>query len=196
MVDCQAKSSKCSDYLKYYVSDEAKVKVISQMPELVTKDTFKHGFKVRQAISQYVTKIPKALKEDYETLLDDKSYVTIENALYNLWSSFPEDRAKYLSKTRNVIGFSDKNVRLLWIVLNLNTPFYQADNKQGLYEELLSYTNERYDANLRIKAFQYLDLMRSCDERCQINLDNAKTHHNWRLVKFSKELSQKLQNKE
>jgi len=196
MVDCQAKSSKCSEYLKYYVSDEAKVKVISQMPELVTKDTFKHGFKVRQAISQYVTKIPKALKEDYETLLDDKSYVTIENAMYNLWSSFPEDRAKYLSKTRNVIGFSDKNVRLLWIVLNLNTPFYQADNKQGLYEELLSYTNERYDANLRIKAFQYLDLMRSCDERCQINLDNAKTHHNWRLVKFSKELSQKLQNKE
>lgn len=196
MVDCQAKTSKCSEYLKYYVSDEAKVKVISQMPELVTSDTFKHGFKVRQAISQYVTQIPKALKEDYESLLDDKSYVTIENALYNLWSSFPEDRAKYLSKTRNIIGFSDKNVRLLWIVLNLNTPFYQADNKQGLYEELLSYTNERYNADLRIKAFQYLDLMRLCDERCQVNLDNAKTHHNWRLVKFAKELSQKLQSKE
>lgn len=196
MVDCQAKSSKCSDYLKFYVSDEAKVKVISQVPELVTKDTFKHGLKVRQAISQYVTKIPKALKEDYETLLDDESYVTVENALYNLWSSFPEDRAKYLSKTRNIIGFSDKNVRLLWIVLNLNTPFYQADNKQGLYEELLSYTNERYNADLRIKAFQYLDLMRACDEACQLNLDNAKTHHNWRLVKFAKELSQKLQSKE
>ena len=196
MVDCQAKSSKCSEYLKFYVSDEAKVKVISQVPELVTKDTFKHGFKVRQAISQYVTKIPKTLKEDYETLLDDESYVTVENALYNLWSSFPEDRAKYLSKTRNIVGFSDKNVRLLWIVLNLNTPFYQADNKQGLYEELLSYTNERYNADLRINAFQYLDLMRACDEACQSNLENAKTHHNWRLVKFAKTLSQKLQNKE
>ena len=196
MVDCQAKSSKCTEYLKYYVSDEAKVKVISQVPELVTKDTFKHGLKVRQAISQYVTKIPKALKDDYETLLDDESYVTVENALYNLWSSFPEDRAKYLSKTRNIVGFSDKNVRLLWIVLNLNTPFYQADNKQGLYEELLSYTNERYNADLRINAFQYLDLMRACDEACQLNLENAKTHHNWRLVKFAKTLSQKLQNKE
>jgi len=196
MVDCQAKSSKCSEYLKYYVSDEAKVKVILQVPELVTKDTFKHGFKVRQAISQYVTKIPKDLKDDYETLLDDESYVTVENALYNLWSSFPEDRAKYLSKTRNIVGFSDKNVRLLWIVLNLNTPFYQADNKQGLYEELLSYTNERYNADLRINAFQYLDLMRACDEACQSNLENAKTHHNWRLVKFAKTLSQKLQNKE
>ncbi|WP_299523220.1 M1 family metallopeptidase, partial [Winogradskyella sp.] len=121
MVDCQAKSSKCTDYLKYYVSDEAKVKVISQAPELVTSDTFKHGLKVRQAISQYVTQIPENLKTDYETLLDDKSYITIENALYNLWSNFPEERSKYLSKTRNIVGFSDKNVRLLWIVLNLST---------------------------------------------------------------------------
>ena len=38
MVDCEAKSSKCSEYLKYYVSDEAKVKVISQVPELVTTE--------------------------------------------------------------------------------------------------------------------------------------------------------------
>ncbi|WP_422104051.1 M1 family metallopeptidase [Winogradskyella sp.] len=196
MVDCQAKSSKCSEYLKYYVSDEAKVKVISQVPELVTTDTFKHGLKVRQAISQYVTKIPEKLKADYESLLDDKSYITVENALYNLWSSFPEERAKYLSKTRNIIGFSDKNVRLLWIVLNLSTPFYQADNKQGLYEELVGYTNERYHADLRMKAFQYLDLMRSCDTRCKSNLENAKSHHNWRLVKFAKELSEKLQNKQ
>jgi aminopeptidase N len=38
--------------------------------------------------------------------------------------------------------------------------------------------------------------MRACDEACQSNLENAKTHHNWRLVKFAKTLSQKLQNKE
>ncbi|MBV7267630.1 M1 family metallopeptidase [Winogradskyella luteola] len=196
MVDCQTKSSKCTEYLKYYVSDEAKVKVISQAPDLVTKDTFKHGLKVRQAISQYVTKIPKNLKEEYESLLNDKSYMTIENALYNLWSNFPEERAKYLSKTRNVVGLSDKNVRLLWIVLNLSTPFYQADNKQGLFEELVSYTDEKYNADLRISAFQYLDLIKSCNEKCISNIENAKSHHNWRLVKFAKEFSEKLQNKE
>jgi aminopeptidase N len=153
MVDCQAKSSKCAEYLKYYVSDEAKAKIISQVPDLVTSDTFKNGLKVRQAISKYVKTIPEALKEDYESLLDDKSYITIENALYNLWTNFPEDRAKYLSKTRAAVGLSDKNVRLLWIVLNLNTPFYQADNKQGLFEELVSYTNEKHNADLRINAF-------------------------------------------
>ena len=195
MIDCQAKTSKCPEYLKYYASDEAKVKVISQRPELVTSDTFKHGLKVRQAISQYVSQVPKVLKEDYETLLDDKSYITIENALYNLWSSFPEDRAKYLSKTRNIIGFNDKNVRLLWIVLNLNTPFYDADNKQSLYEELVSYTDQRFNADLRMNAFQYLDLMKACNDKCKSNLDSAKSHHNWRMVKFAKSLQEKLQNK-
>lgn len=193
MVDCQAKSSKCAEYLKYYVSEEAKVKIISQAPELVTSDTFKHGLKVRQAISKYVTQIPKELKEDYETLLDDKSYITIENALYNLWTNFPEERAKYLSKTRNIHGFSNKNVRLLWLVLNLNTPFYQADNKQGLYEELVSYTDEKHNADLRINAFQYLDLIKSCNDKCLSNLEQAKSHHNWRLVKFAKQMSEQLQ---
>ena len=196
MVDCEAKSSKCKDYLRYYASDEAKVKVISQVPELVTKDTFKQGLKVRQAISQYVRQVPMELKEDYESLLDDKSYVTIENALYNLWTTFPEERAKYLSKTRNVVGFNDKNVRLLWIALNLNTPFYQADNKQGLFEELVSYTDELYNADLRMNAFNYLNLMNACNDICKSNLEKASSHHNWRMVKFAKDMLEKLENKQ
>jgi aminopeptidase N len=196
MIDCEVKNSKCSEYLKYYASDEAKIKIISQVPELVTKDVFKNSLKVRQAISKYVTKIPKALKEDYESLLDDKSYITIENALYNLWVNFPLERSKYLSKTRNIQGFSDKNVRLLWLVLNLNTPYYQADNKQGVYNELVGYTDEKYNAELRISAFQYLDLIKACNDVCKSNLENAKSHHNWRLVKFAKQQQEKLQQKQ
>ena len=196
IVDCEAKSSKCADYLKYYVSDEAKVKVISQVPELVTADVFKNSLKVRQAIAQHVTKIPEGLKSDYESLLEDKSYITIEKALYNLWVNFPLERSKYLSKTRNIVGFSDKNVRLLWLVLNLNTPYYEADNKQALFNELVSYTNEKYNADLRINAFQYLNLMQSCNIECKANLEAAKSHHNWRLVKFAKQLSEQLKEKQ
>ena len=193
MVDCEAKTSKCAEYLKYYVSDEAKVKVISQMPSLVTSEVFNNGLKVRQAISEYVTKIPEALKTDYESLLNDKSYVTIENALYNLWVNFPLERSKYLSKTRHIEGFSDKNVRMLWIVLNLNTPYYEADNKQELFDELVRYTDQKYNADVRIKAFNYLALIQSCNDKCLSNLEIAKSHHNWRLVKFAKEFSQKLE---
>ncbi|WP_417861330.1 M1 family metallopeptidase [Winogradskyella sediminis] len=193
MVDCEAKTSKCAEYLKYYVSDEAKIKVISQMPSLVTSQVFKNNLKVRQAISEYVTKIPEAIKIDYESLLNDKSYVTIENALYNLWVNFPLERSKYLSKTRHIEGFSDKNVRMLWIVLNLNTPYYEADNKQELFDELVRYTDQKYNADVRIKAFNYLALIQSCNEKCLSNLEIAKSHHNWRLVKFAKEFSKKLE---
>ena len=195
MVDCEAKTSKCEEYLKYYVSDEAKVKVISQVPELVTPEVFNNSFKVRQAISEHVTKIPESIKSDYESLLNDKSYITVENALYNLWVNFPLERSKYLSKTRKTIGFSDKNVRMLWIVLNLNTPYYDADNKQVLFDELKGYTAEKYNTDVRIKAFNYLNLMKSCSEECLSNLEKAKSHHNWRMVKFAKELSEKLQQK-
>ena len=193
MVDCEAKSSKCAEYLKYYVSDEAKIKVISQVPELVTADTYKNSFKVRQAISEHVTIIPESLKEDYESLLNDKSYITIEKALYNLWVNFPLERAKYLAKTRETVGLSDKNVRMLWIVLNLNTPYYEADSKYELFNELVNYTDASFNADVRMNAFKYLDLIKSCNEDCKKNLETAKTHHNWRLVKFAKELSEKLE---
>ena len=197
MVDCEAKTSKCEDYLKYYVSDEAKAKVISQIPQLVTKTVFNNGLKVRQAISEHVTKIPVSLKLDYESLLEDESYITIENALYNLWVNFPLERSKYLSKTKNVSGFNDKNVRLLWLVLNLNTPEYQSDKKQAVYNELVSYTGVAYNADLRRSAFEYLDVIKGCEEQCKSNLETAKSHHNWRLVKFAKQLAEKLaQNKE
>ncbi|EPR73379.1 Aminopeptidase [Winogradskyella psychrotolerans RS-3] len=195
MVDCEAKTSKCEEHLKYYVSDEAKVKIISQVPELVTPNVFNNSLKVRQAISEHVTKIPESIKSDYESLLNDKSYITIENALYNLWVNFPLERSKYLSKTRKTIGFNDKNVRMLWVVLNLNTPYYDADNKQVLFDELMGYTDEKYNTDVRIKAFNYLDLMKSCSEECQSNLEKAKSHHNWRMVKFAKQLSEKLQQK-
>jgi len=195
MVDCQVKSSKCTEYLKYDVSDEAKIKVISQAPELVNKETFKNSLKVRQAIAKYLTKIPEELKEDYETLLDDASYLTVESALYNLWNNFPLERGKYLSKTRSIQGFSDKNVRLLWIVLNLNTPYYNAESNQELYSELLGYTDDKHNADLRINAFQYLSLINGCNDICKNNIESAKSHHNWRLVTFAKEFSKKLEEK-
>ena len=193
-VNCEANSSKCADYLKYYVSDEAKVKVIAQRPQLINAHTFQNGLKVRQAISTYLKYVPKNLRTEYESLLDDKSYITIENALYNLWTSFPTERSKYLSKTRNIEGFKDKNVKLLWLILHLNTPEYKADGKENVFAELLNYTNGYYNADLRMKAFGYLKLMNSCNDLCKTNLKQAKSHHNWRMVKFAKEMLNDLEN--
>ncbi len=192
-INCGAQSSKCADYLKYYASDDAKVKVIAQQPQLIDKATFKNGLKVRQAISTYLRYVPNKLKDDYESLLDDKSYITVENALNNLWTSFPTERSKYLSKTRSIEGFNDKNVELLWLVLHLNTPEYNSDSKAEIFAKLLDYTQDYHNAEIRMNAFKYLQLMNSCNDRCKANLENAKFHHNWRMVKFAKNMLNELE---
>ncbi len=192
MVDCETNSSKCEDYLRYYVSDEAKIKVINQRPDLITADTFQESLKVRRAISQNLTKISGELKPLYETLLDDASYITIENALYHLWVNFPTERSKYLFRTKDIDGLADKNVRLLWLILHLNTPEYQSDKKDKILNELRSYTNPDNGFELRMNAFQYLELIKACDAACKANLEQVKGHHNWRMSKFAKDMLNRL----
>jgi len=74
---------------------------------------------VRQAIAQNLKEIPESFKAEYETLLDDKSYITREIALNVLWLKFPDNRITLLNKTKDWIGFNDKNLRILWLTLSL-----------------------------------------------------------------------------
>lgn len=178
----------------YYPLKNAVIKELLNKPEYPTyNDLLSEAFqskniKVRQAIAQNLTKIPLEFKADYESFLNDKSYQTIESALYNLWINFPEDRQKYLEKTKSIIGFADKNVRLLWLTLHLVTPNFQAENKQEIYNELVHYTSENYGFEIRLKAFTYLNSLNACNDICKSNLKQAATHHNWRLQKFAKQL--------
>jgi aminopeptidase N len=192
MVDCDPYTPKCRDYLSSDLSDKAKVKALSQMPNRITADDFRNSWEVRQAIAQNLSKIPLELKKSYEALLNDKSYITIEAALYNLWVNFPEDRAKYLHQAKDIYGFNDFNVRLLWLALNLNTYDYQPDRKKGVLEELKNYTSPKYSFELRMKAFDYLKLIDEFDEFSLRNLIDAKDHHNWRFTQFAKKLLEAL----
>lgn len=192
MVDCDPYTSKCSDYLASDLSDKAKVKVVSQMPNHITNDDFNTSWEVRQAIAQNVTKIPLGLKKSYESLLNDKSYVTIESALYNLWVNFPEDRVNYLNQTKSIYGFSDYNVRLLWLAINLNTIEYQPDKKEAIFEELKAYTYPIYGFELRMNAFNYIKLINGFDEVSIENLIDATKHHNWRFQQFAKKILEEL----
>ncbi len=144
--------------------------------------------KVRQAIAQNLTDIPSELKEDYESLLNDKSYITIEAALFNLWRNFPEDRTKYLNQTKTIVGFNDKNVRILWLTLALITEDYAPDNKSKYFQELTGYTGSQYGFEVRQNAFQYLHQIQACNDSCKENLKQAATHHNWRFKQFAKSL--------
>jgi len=152
---------------------------------------------VRQAIAKHLTKVPKSLQLDYETLLDDESYLTKELALVNLWVSFPDRRKKYLNKMRSVRGFNNKNVRLLWLTLSLITESVDEVEKKLYYKELVSYTNPEYNFEVRLSAFNYLQNIKAFNSTALENLQNATKHHNWQLQKFSKNLlSQLSQNPE
>ena len=194
LVDCEDDVLRCQDYLTSEMSDEVKIKIIEQVPKLVTIEIFNNNLKVRQAIAKFITKIPMELKEAYESLLHDKSYITIEMALYNLWNNFPENKVEYLKRTRDVMGFNDKNVRMLWLALTLNTPEFEFENNQKYFEELRNYTNINYDFETRQKAFQYLNMIQACDAICKDNLNQATKHHNWQFSKYAKEMLNQINN--
>ncbi|WP_242158490.1 M1 family metallopeptidase [Aestuariivivens sediminis] len=188
MVDCEIASSKCITYLNSGISDESKEKVITQNANLIKKEHFKNSVKVRQAIARYLVEIPKELKIEYESLLNDKSYLTVEFALYNLWTNFPESRGAYLRQTKGMVGFRDKNIRTLWLTLALLTSNFEPENSQQYYKELRDYTNSRYDFNIRMNAFKYLSMIKACDQPCKNNLKQASTHHVWQFSKFARQL--------
>ncbi len=190
--DCEVPQSRCHDQLRTTALDEIKIKIIEQRPEMVFTDLFEESWKVRQAIALNMKRIPEELQKQYESLLDDPSYITQEAALYNLWVNFPESRADYLGLTRGIMGLPDLNFRLLWLVLSLNTQEYESDAKPGHFSELIEYTSNVYNPSVRIRAFNYLRMMGLCEERCKSNLREAVSHHNWQMSKFAREELEKL----
>ncbi len=187
-IDYEGKELKSDFSLDSNISDKSKSKIIELVPEKISKSTFNNSLKVRQTIAKSLKKIPLELKEDYELLLNDKSYITIEMALFNLWNNFLVDRSKYLNKTKGIIGFNDKNIRTLWLTLALITDDFEPENKKLYFEELNDYTSPKYDYSVRMNAFQYLLWINACADECKENLKQATTHHNWQFSKYAKEM--------
>jgi aminopeptidase N len=192
-IDCTLNQLNCEKDLSSGISDEAKIKIINQNIGLVSQSHFNNSIKVRQAIAQNLSEIPLELKTVYESLLNDKSYITIEAALFNLWNNFPQERKKYLDKTNGIQGFSDKNIRILWLTLALITEDYRPEFKTQYFDELTYYTSPVFGFEVRQNAFQYLSQIQACNEACKVNLEQATKHHNWRFSKFAKALLKQYQ---
>jgi len=143
---------------------------------------------IRQALARKLDSIPASLKTKYESLLEDKSYVTVENALFKLWVTYPDEKTKYLEHTKDVIGLPNKNVRLLWLTLAIMTNDYNARNTQDYFQELSGYTSQRYGWEIRMGAFQYLHQAVGMNDESLKSLINAATHHSWQFKKFARNL--------
>lgn len=184
-----------------FIGQEAVYQLLGE-PLSETLPLYKNAFEsnnlyVRQAVALSLQTIPKELQKEYESLLNDASYVTMEAAMYQLWMQFPEKRTEYLNKTKGIEGFQNKNIRQLWLALALITEGYNNPEKHNYLVELKNYTATDYSFEIREKAFEYIDQLNLWDNKTLKNLAEACVHPTWRFAKASKELLNKvLQNKE
>ncbi|APU11458.1 aminopeptidase [Cellulophaga lytica] len=133
----------------------------------------------------------KLIGEDiayFESFLTDKSYTTVENALYKLWIYNPEKRVTYLNKTKGIIGFSSKNVRQLWLALAIMTKEYNVDLKNEYLKELRGYTSEAEHFETRQLAFSYLNDLFYLDKTNLVDLIHATNHPVWQFKSFARGL--------
>lgn len=194
------KKNLLSQFLTAPVNDylgQAAVYQLAEVPFAESKPLYLKAFNsenllVRQALVLSMEDIPAELKEQYETLLDDDSYETIEAALYFLWLNFPEDRHHYLNKMDGVVGFQDKNIRQLWLTLAIVTDGFQNDNKQSFFNELSSYTTSEFSFEIRQNAFQFLYGLDGFTNQNLKNLVETCLHPNWRFARSSIQLLEQL----
>ena len=144
---------------------------------------------IRQAIALSSSSIPLALKSEYESLLSDSSYRTLEQALYLLWVHFPDDRAKYLAQLKGITGFPDRNVEQLWLLLaSLTSDFESKSNRDQYRQQLTDYTSEKYPFQIRQRAFTLLSEIQRMEDINLQDLIRSTNHPQFAFRSFAREL--------
>jgi len=148
----------------------------------VVKQILSRGLKSRQAVATDLKTIPRELQRDFESLLDDPSYTTVTAALWKLWHAFPERHPFYLDKTRGKIGFNDRELRMLWILLAVSEKNYgTSDQKKAWIDELIRYASPDYNVETRLTALNFLDMLGLINDRTVPYLRQAASYFHPRL---------------
>ena len=200
----QNKKELLSKALDFPVNDYIGQEVVFQLSEEIDADAvklYKKAFEtgnlyVRQAIALSMETIPSSLKSDFETLLNDVSYLTIENALLKLWLNYSDEAPKWIAKTKDIDGFYNKNIKMLWLVINLVTPRDNSDDLKIFYDELSSYTRPYHPFEVRQNAFGYLFQINSFSKENLKDLMSAAQHHNTRFRDYARKLIEELLKRE
>ncbi|WP_243414910.1 M1 family metallopeptidase [Flagellimonas aquimarina] len=172
-------------------SDDLKYHLVLDYGSELSEDFVKRildgeSIRVRQAIAFSLEKVSNQIQNDFEGLLQDKSYKTIESALYRLWTDFPNNQKSYLDKTDSIVGLPNKNVRLLWLTLALVSPEYNTELKPDYFDELSGYTSSEHHFEIRLLAFEYLKNIGGLNDESLRNLVEACSHHVWHFKKSSR----------
>src|SRR5690606_16395147 len=132
-----------------------------------------------------VQQVPLDLKSEFESLLEDESYLTLEHILYKLWIYFPSERSGYLDRTKDIIGFPDKNIRILWLTLALLTKDYEPQKSREYYEELSGYTSAEYPYEVRQNTFRFLQDAIGFSDGNLLDLIQAGQHRTWQFRNYA-----------
>ncbi len=186
---------------RYWKNSESvyfKKKVLSQYTRTLSSDFLKRTLKagdpeLRKTIAVYSERISPELQEDFESLLEDSSYITRENALFKLWIYFPTNRIDYLNTTRDVIGLPNYNMRIMWLFLAILTQDFETAEKRQVYRrELFGYTSPKYSFEIRQTAFSVITEVFELPEQNLKDLLNASVHHVWQFRSYARGLLSRL----
>jgi len=185
-------------YWERTTSSEFRKRVLLQYYKTLSIPFLKKAFaagdlKVRQALAQRQGSVPSELKEEYESLLDDESYLTVENALYRLWVYFPGHRSEYLARTKGLVGFSNKNIRILWLLLATLTREFEDEQARLFYrQELFGYTAPEFPMEVRQFAFGLIGEVFPYTDTQLKDLLNAAVHPSWQFRQFATTIIERL----
>lgn len=132
---------------------------------------------VRKSVIVNVKKIEPTLLNEYESLLQDSSYITIANSLEKLCFQFPQNTQKYLDKTKGIEGTSGRNVIIKWLEISANNSNY---DKQYM-DQLVAFTSNSYEFLTRGNAMSSLRNLNYFDELSLNNCLQACLSNNGRL---------------
>ena len=159
--------------------------------ELVDLAFNNNNLKVRQALAQSFIKIPSEYKKQFETLLNDESYLTKEIALFRLWSNFPDERNRYINLFQNENGLN-YNLKIAHLTSQLVSQQVGLDEKQNAIQELEQLTKSPYESGVRQNALETLINFKLISNSVLTSLIDASMHHKWRFVSYAKNELRKI----
>jgi len=154
----------------------------TELIELVRKAVNDSDVYVRRAALQHVKNVPPALKNEFEKLLNDESYINVGIALQNLSASFPDETATYLDATKDENGWRGKNIRISWLEIAVE------NGHKEYIQELIGYSSKSFEFETRQNALNALKRLNLMDTAIANNLIDAYLYWNYKLSNTAKEV--------
>ncbi|SHJ27119.1 M1 family metallopeptidase [Flavobacterium haoranii] len=145
-----------------------------------------NNLEVRQAVAQTVNTIPDDFREQFESLLQDKSYITREIALFKLWKTFKEDQYYYTQLSNGWEGLN-YNLKIANLTLKVVTKGISPSEKMEAIAELEKMTQLPYESGVRQAAMETILSLQLPSEQVLISILESTLHHKWQFVKFGKD---------